>query len=164
MKAMAIAEELFSWFVDTIDNVKGRLPSGLILRMAHTLANELKTWHRLEQEEGRISPHAKLDLPSFGHQWLARWRKSYSLSWRTCNLRYKCPLATLRRRLQIFWSNVLRVRWLHAKLEPDVQLVFEGFDQKPCWFTAAHQEKTLAIRGARKVAVKENLPSRKTCR
>ena len=36
--------------------------------------------------------------------------------------------------------------------------VFDGFDQKPLWFTAASQEKTLAIRGARKVAVKENLP------
>ena len=45
MKGMVIAEELFSWFVDTIDNVKGRLPSGLILRMAHTMANHLKTWH-----------------------------------------------------------------------------------------------------------------------
>ena len=158
MKAMAIAEELFAWFVDTLDNVRGRLPSGLILRMAHTLANDLKTWHRLEQEEGRIPPHETLELPNLNHQWLARWRKSYSLSWRTCNLRFKCPRATLFQRLRIFWSNVLRVRWLHAKLEPDTLLVFEGFDQKPCWFTAASQEKTLAMRGQRKVAVKENLP------
>ena len=158
MKGMVIAEELFSWFVDTIDNVKGRLPSGLILRMAHTMANDLKTWHRLEKEDGRIPPHATLELPVLCHQWLARWRKCYSLSWRTCNLRYKCPRATLVRRLRIFWSNVMRVRWLHAKLEPDSLLVFEGFDQKPLWFTAASQEKTLAIRGARKVAVKENLP------
>ena len=47
MKGMVIVEELFSWFVDTIDNVKGRLPSCLILRMAHSQANSLKTWHRL---------------------------------------------------------------------------------------------------------------------
>ena len=158
MKGMVIAEELFSWFVDTIDNVKGRLPSGLILRMAHTMANDLKTWHRLEKEDGRIPPHETLQLPVLNHSWLARWRKCYSLSWRTCNLRYKCPRALLVRRLKIFWSNVLRVRWLQAKLEPDASLVFEGFDQKPLWFTAASQEKTLAIRGARKVAVKENLP------
>ena len=158
MKGMVIAEELFSWFVNTIDNVKGRLPSGLILRMAHTMANDLKTWHRLEKEDGRIPPHETLQLPVLNHSWLARWRKCYSLSWRTCNLRYKCPRAILVRRLKIFWSNVLRVRWLHAKLEPDAVLVFEGFDQKPLWFTAASQEKTLAIRGARKVAVKENLP------
>ena len=51
MKGMVIAEELFSWFVDTIDNVKGRLPSGLVLRMAHTLVNDLHIWHRSEQEE-----------------------------------------------------------------------------------------------------------------
>ena len=118
MNAMAIAEELFAWFVDTIDNVKGRLPSGLILRMAHTLANELKTWHSLEKEAGRIAPHATLDLPSLNHQWLLRWRKAYSLSWRTCNLRFKCPRATLLLRLKIFWSNVLRFVGCKPSLNP----------------------------------------------
>ena len=158
MKGMALVEELFTWFVDSIENVKGRLPSSLVLRVAHSIANDLQTWHRLEKEDGRIPPHATLDLPVLNHSWLARWRKCYSLSWRTCNLRYKCPRTTLTRRLVVFWSNVLRVRWLQAKLEPDTGLVFEGFDQKPLWFTAASQEKTLAHRGTRKVAVKENLP------
>ena len=145
MKGMVLAEELFSWFVDTIDNVKGRLPSCLILRMAHGMANDLKTWHRLEKEDGRIPPHETLELPVLNHSWLARWRKCYSLSWRTCNLRYKCPRATLKRRLSVFWSNVLRVRWLIAKLEPGAVLVFEGFDQKPLWFTASSQEKPWRI-------------------
>ena len=36
--------------------------------------------------------------------------------------------------------------------------MFEGMDQKPLWFTASSQEKTLAPKGVRKVAVKENLP------
>ena len=155
MKCMALVEELFSWFVDTIETVKGRLPSCLILRVAQSMANDLMTWHRLQKEDGLIPPHATLDLPALTHSWLARWRNCYGLSWRTCNLRYKCPRATLVRRLKVFWSNVLRVRWLRAKLEPDTALVFEGFDQKPLWFTAASQKNTLAIRGARKVAVKE---------
>ena len=53
---------------------------------------------------------------------------------------------------------MLRVRFLHEILEPHGELVFEGMDQKPLWFTASSQERTLALRGARKVAVKENVP------
>ncbi len=34
----------------------------------------------------------------------------------------------------------------------------EGFDQKPLWFTYASDEKALARRGLKKVAVKENMP------
>ena len=51
---------------------------------------------------------------------------------------------------------MLRVRWVQAKLEPYTHLVFDGFDQTPLWFTAAAAEKTLGVRGQRKVAVKDN--------
>ena len=83
MKGMAIAEELFQWFVDTINNVRGRLLSGLILKMADQMSKDLEAWHRAEKEHGRNGPHEKPDILVLNHGWLARWRKCYSLSWRT---------------------------------------------------------------------------------
>ena len=92
------------------------------------------------------------------YAWLRRWRKVYGVSARQCNLRYKAPRNVIFRRLRVFWCNLIRLRALHALLEPGGELVFEGFDQKPLWFTASSQEKTLALRGSRKVVVKENVP------
>lgn len=105
-----------------------------------------------------MPPHAVVRLPVIDTCWLRRWRRLHGISWRTVNLRFKCPRSVLKARLAVFWGNVLRVRFLHKGLEPRGELVFEGFDQKPLWFTAAGQEKTLGLRGARKVVVKENLP------
>ncbi len=61
------------------------------------------------------------------------------------------------RRLEIFWCSVLRVRWLHAKLEPHVTFVIEGLDQTPLWFTAAGQDTTVALRQVRTVKVDEHV-------
>ena len=41
---------------------------------------------------------------------------------------------------------------------PAASSCVEDFDQKPLWFTASNQEETLALRGSRKVVVKENVP------
>ena len=82
----------------------------------------------------------------------------HHISWRTVTLRFKCSRETLKARLLIFWKNMLRVRFLHRLLEPQGELVIEGMDQKPLWFTAASEEKTWALRGQRKVPVKENVP------
>ena len=81
------------------------------------------------------------------------------MSWRLTNLRFKAPRSVIKQRLLVFWSNVLRIRFLHQFTEPGGELVFEGFDQKPLWFTASSQERGLALRGARKVATKENVPA-----
>ena len=158
MKCPEIADELFAWFVDSIKNIKGRIPSSLLLLVARSLASDLQQWHQEEKEHGRIVPHAKLELPVLDHCWLRRWRRVHHLSWRSVNLRFKCKRAVLKKRLFVFWSNVLRVRFLHSVLEAEGELVFEGMDQKPLWFTASSQEKTLGFQGARKVAVKENVP------
>lgn len=80
------------------------------------------------------------------------------MSARQANLRFKAPRHVIQFRLRVFWCNAIRVRVLHALLEPGGELFFEGFGQKPMWFTASSQEKTMALRGARKVAVKENMP------
>ena len=158
MKVPCIGEELFAWFVDTLNNIKGRLPSCLLLHRAELVAKDLLGIHQLRIEAGDVPPHAELNLPVINYGWLRRWRRVYGVSARQCNLRYKAPRNVILRRLRVFWCNVIRLRALHALLEPGGELVFEGFDQKPLWFTASSQEKTLALRGSRKVVVKENVP------
>ena len=158
MKCPELGSELFSWFVDSVRNVRGRLPSALLLDVARVFAKDLVSWHAEQKEVGQVPPHAALALPVLNTAWLRRWRRLHGISWRTVNLRFKCPRSVLKARLEVFWGNVLRVRFLHRGVEPRGELVFEGFDQKPLWFTASSQEKTLGLRGARKVVVKENLP------
>ena len=122
------------------------------------MARALRQGHEQDKEAGIVPPHAVLQLPKVDYSWLRRWRRMHHVTWRTVTLRFKCCRSTLLARLLVFWKNVLRVRFLHALLEPRGELVFEGMDQKPLWFTAASQERTLALKGTRKVAVKENVP------
>ena len=52
---------------------------------------------------------------------------------------------------------MLRIRIFHRAFFGLSGLRFIGFDQKPFYFCSAAMCKTLALRGAKKVAVKENL-------
>ena len=158
MKMPCVADELFAWFVDTLDNVRGRLPACLLVQKAQMIAKDLVGIHQLKMEAGEVAPHAKLDLPVINYCWLRRWRRTYGVSARMANLRFKAPKKVILLRLRVFWCNMIRVRVLHALLEPEGALAIEGFDQKPLWFTASSQEKTMALRGSRKVIVKENVP------
>ena len=148
-----IGAELFAWFVDSINNIRGRVPSFLLLDVANGLGKALRQGHEQDKEAGIVPPHAVLRLPKIDYNWLRRWRRMHHVTWRTVTLRFKASRETILARLRVFWRNVLRVRLLHALLEPHGALVFEGMDQKPLWFTASGQEKTLAPRGARKGAV-----------
>ena len=141
MKCPEIGDELFAWFVDSLRNIKGRIPSFLLLDVARALSKDMLHWHEEQKERGALAPHVQLEIPALNHVWLQRWRRLHHISWRTVNLRFKCSRAVLKARLYIFWCNVLRVRFLHKFLEPDGELVFEGMDQKPLWFTASSQEK-----------------------
>ena len=158
MKMACLGEELFTWFVDTLNNVKGRLRSALLLQKAQQIAKDLVGIHQQRVEAGVVPPHGKLNLPVINYVWLRRWRRTYGVSARMANLRFKAPKSVILHRLQVFWCNMIRVRALHALLEPEGELVMQGFDQKPLWFTASSQEKTMALRGSRKVVVKENMP------
>ena len=142
-----IGAELFAWFVDSINNIKGRIPSFLLLDVANGLAKALRQGHEQDKEAGVVPPHDVLKMPRIDYDWLRRWRRMHHVTWRTVTLRFKCGRDTLLARIQVFWRNVLRVRFLHALLEPHGELVFEGMDQKPLWFTASSQERTLGLRG-----------------
>jgi hypothetical protein len=117
MKSPELGEELVAWFVDSISNVKGRLPSGLLLSVARGIAQDLVHLHAEKKELGQLPPHADLCLPVLNSTWLKRWRL-HGISWRTVSLRFKSSRDIVKKRLRIFWSNVLRVRFLHRLLEP----------------------------------------------
>ena len=158
MKVPCIGEELFAWFVDTLTNIKGRLPSCLLLHRAELIAKDLMGIHQLRIETGSVPPHATLNLPVISYGWLRRWRRVWGVSARQANLRYKAPRKVILRRLRVFWCNVIRVRALHALLEPGGELAFEGFDQKPLWFTASSQEKPWHSAGLAKSLSKRTSP------
>ena len=62
MKMSCVGEELFAWFVDTLNNVKGRLPAALLLQKAQMVAKDLVGIHQQRVEAGVVPPHAKLNL------------------------------------------------------------------------------------------------------
>ena len=135
------------------------MPSCILLAQAAVIAADLLDWHRQQMEAGLASPYADLALPSLSYGWLRRWRRLFGVSARLANLRFKAPRRVIKERLRVFWCNVIRVRMLHHLCEPGGQLAIEGFDQKPLWFTASSLEKTHALKGFRKVPVKENVPA-----
>ena len=141
MKMQCVAEELFTWFVDTLNNIKGRLLSALLLQKAQMVAKDLVGIHQQRVEAGVVPPHAELNLPVINYCWLRRWRRTYGVSARMANLRFKAPKRVMLHRLRVFWCNMIRVRALHALLEPEGELAIEGFDQNPLWFTASSQQK-----------------------
>ena len=80
MKMPEVGHELLSWFVDTLQNIKGRLPSCVLLTQARIIIDDLKSLHQQRIEDGELPPHSKLDVPVVDFCWLRRW-------W----LRWGCP-------------------------------------------------------------------------
>ena len=83
-------QELFKVFVDTIENVKGRLPAWFLLAKARAISRDLRRIHQARNQRGEV-PAALLRLPVLDGAWLLRWRASYNIAWRTVALRCKCP-------------------------------------------------------------------------
>ena len=154
-----VREELFAWFVDSIDNVRGRIPSFIILAQAEIIAQDYKDAIRKKIEIGELEPSFIFKMPFFTHQWLLLWRRQFNLSWRTINLRFKVSWKKLLELLLIFHTNILKIRWLHYFLFDLVQcLRIINCDEKPFHFTSAYDAKSLSYKGSKKCAVIENLP------
>ena len=90
MRCPVIAAELFAWFVDSLRNIKGRMPSFLLLDVAHGGAKALSQGHEQDKDAGLIPPHETLHLPKLDYGWLRRWRRLHHVTWRTVTLRFKC--------------------------------------------------------------------------
>ena len=77
MKMACVGEELFCWFVDTLNNVKGRLPSALLLQKAQMIAKDLVGIHQESVEAGIVPPNVPLKMPAITYSWLRRWRRTW---------------------------------------------------------------------------------------
>ena len=103
--APALRQGLFEWFVDSLQNVRGRIASFLILAQASVIKQDLAEFYKQEVAGGRIQEGATPRLPQLNANWLRRWRIEYGLSWRTVNLRFKCSWGVMKRRLRrLFWG------------------------------------------------------------
>ena len=152
-----VGDELWSWFVDRLHNVPARVNSNLLLTQARICLSDVQECWRRRAECGEVDPDKPPRLPKLDQNWITRWRRAHGVTWRTVNLRYKISAVKRNLRVRAFWANVLRLRFFHAGLFGKNKLRFVGFDQKPLCFNSFLAAKTLALRGCRKVALKENV-------
>jgi len=154
-----IREELFAWFLDTLQNVKCRLSAFIILSQAHLIASVYLDGIQKAKEEGRLDESFQPVIPKFTNGWLYLWRREYGLSWRTVNLRFKVSWSKLKELICIFHINTLKIRWLHYYLCGERQiLIMINCDEKPLYFTSAHDLHTLDFANKHNVGVVENMP------
>lgn len=155
-----LRQELFCWFVDTVNFTKARITSSLLLLQAQIIISDLRNAHEEDIRTGKVEAGSTLQYPKLdgvaGSTWIYGWRLQHHLSWRTVNLRFKCSYRKLKERLDLFWQNVFIIRWVHYFLNGRRQILrFSNSDEKPLWVTTAATVKTLG-RKCRKTAVREN--------
>ncbi|CAJ1382060.1 unnamed protein product [Effrenium voratum] len=163
--AMDVGHELFQWFVDTaassqlarVRNVKCRLTSRLLEAQARVILQDYREVLQIHFESGVSVPGALDQLPKINRSWVQRWRKQFRISWRARTVAYKVSRQKLKERLGVLWRNSIRLRVLHQCLFPSGKLRFRSYDQKPLWHNAVGGQKTLALKGAKDVDIKENV-------
>ena len=149
MKAPILREELFRWFCQIRGAVKGRLPLKILEAKAIRL--------RLACIEAAVSRGFPADVPKIvGTNWLWRFRKTYNISLRKPNKRWKVPRKVLLSRLRNMWQNTIRVRCL-AALTFEYDMDADGFDQKPFHINEAGSKcaSTLTHKGELEIPLKE---------
>ena len=72
----AIGDELWCWFVDRINNVKGRVGSALLLKQAALLKAEAEESWRQRCDAGDANPMCKPKLPKLNASYVVRWRRN----------------------------------------------------------------------------------------
>ena len=157
-----LRDELFAFFVDTIENVKGRLDSVILMVQAEIIIRDILQFFNDLVAEGKADPADRPRVPKITFAWIHRWRLQYGITYRTVSLRVKCSWAKLYQRITLFWVNVLRLRWLHYFLRGEQQsLRFLNCDEKPLWYNYTADQKTMALKGVARVEVREILAKRK---
>ena len=154
---LELKEELWHWFVDTLNNSKARIDCQMILEQAQLIYSDMvDRWYK-RVENGEIDPTQKLPAfdpsPIFAH----RWRMSCRVTWRTVNLRYQISAAKRRHRCTVFWSNIIKMRAFHNCLFGTDMIRFISFDQKPFYFNYNVDSKTLTLKGRKKAGVAESV-------
>ena len=151
VKAVAVREALFAWFVDMRGSVKGRFPQKLVMLQATFLVEQ---YVRAMISLNKVPKPPKLD-----YGWFRRWKRAYGVSFRSPNKRFKLSRKGVLVRLEIFWLNNIRVRYFATKvLGIDPGEHADGADQKGWHINQAgsRQMGTLELAGTTQVELKEN--------
>ena len=149
MKAAAIKEELFEWFVSVKASLAGRLPPQILMVKARAMCEELL----IEMKRtGKF-----IALPIIDKHWFRRWKVEYQVCCRKPNNKYKVSLNVLRGRLRSMWLTTTKLRAL-ARCLFNRDMTVEGLDQKGIHMNETGSKNTpvLCLKGAPEVAWKEN--------
>ena len=161
-KAVLVPElrhELFNWFLMIRKIVKGRLWPRHALSAAKAIKKKIIAFHVTN----------KLNVPRFpklNGLWLWRWMRSYGISLRKPNRRYKVSRSKMARGLTVTWKNIFRARLAFRLLygeqrrlkklpeEPSTAHV----DQKPLHFNEGESKdiSTIDLVGEEDIPLKTN--------
>ena len=123
-KAALVRKELYEWWasmryaIDWKALAKDRRSRGkkLLARIPRAIlrnkANQLFQGHACTA----LLNGTKVQTAIPDAHWFRRWESDYGLSMRKANRKYQVPRPVLKERLEIFWVNLLRIRFLIFKL------------------------------------------------
>ena len=151
-----IGFELWTWFVDTVRNVRSRIGNSILQAQAEKLKIDIQDASDDLIRDGRMTENQRPKLPKINASWIQSWRKRYRVSHKTTTIVYKVSRAKLVMRLGVFWRNCIRIRYFHKRMFPNGKLRCRSYDQKPLYFNQAGDTGTLASMDEREVEVREN--------
>jgi len=149
--AVGLREALFQWFVDIRYSLKARLPQKTVLAQSRVLAQVAAA----EAIKRDLVPK----LPKLTRHWIMGWKNEYNVSLRKPTKKYHKSRSAIKRRLKIFWCNLIKVRRFGIKtLGVDIGMSVENVDEKGWHVNQAGSKNkgSLDIIGAPLVGLKEN--------
>ena len=150
--------ELYAWFIDLIGMLKYRVSSGILLLQARIISSDNQAAVQDDIEEGRVPAGTPAKLPRMAvdacRQFIRRCRMFFDVSWRKCNLRFKCAYATMLLRVTMCWGTCSRIRFLYYYLAGRQQII-AFVDEKPMRFNSVSGRMVYALKGTEKIAVNE---------
>ena len=129
-KCIPLREALFEWFVDVRRLVKGRISYRVVQLVALDMASHVIRKSAALGFKG-------VDMPLITKPWVRRFCRSYGISLRSPNRRYKVSFPKLLSRLRTMWLNLFRVRLLCWLFFGVAEMPIEGADQKGLHFNEA---------------------------
>ena len=109
--APELHQAVFSFVVDTIQNVHGRINSDILKVHIAMYLQDLQRHYENEVENGRLDRAAIPCMPKLGNEkammsWIYRFRKKHHLAWNAVNLRLKCSLPKTYARVNAIFSTI----------------------------------------------------------